>query len=339
MDKLELLSRVELFAELTPGDLRVLADHARFYDFARGAAIYRAGSAKRELFVVDRGEVRVFRDTDDGRRIDLARIMPFESFGEDDVLSEAPRNASAVAERDSRILIFPCRGTSIEEQIAEHPRVFARVFLRILSVVAGRIRSTSRTADQDTTWAAEVRKRAHRDPLTGLSARSSIDDELERLLSKAPGETAFVIIKPDNLQSACEAFGRDAADRVLRILADRLRSVLCDGDVAARLRGDELAVVIPATARDRIAERADELRRAMRQADLSPVVGGEGARLTVSVGVSVYPLHASHPSALVASAIGALSAAREAGGDRVVVASAVADCAWEGRGGGEPGRS
>ena len=320
MEKLELLSCVEAFASLRPSDLGLLAEHASIYDVPRGATIYGTGTADRELFVVDCGEVRVFSRAEDGREIDLARFVSGESFGERDFLSEKPRTESATAECRSRVLVFPARSTTVDAIMMDHPRLFARVLRQFLVVVAGWIRSKDGLAGAQTSWARDLRRRAHRDGPTGLLSRTYLADELGGLLSRACETTGLLIIKPDDFRLFNDSFGPGTGDRALRILADHLRSVLREDDVAARFRAHELAVVMPGQAVDRILARADELRRRMKEVDLSTVTGDAGVPPGFGVGVSIYPVHAFDPEALLGGAHRAAVAACEAGGDRVLTA-------------------
>jgi CRP-like cAMP-binding protein len=158
MDKLELLSSVDLFSRLTQSDLEVLAEHASVHELAAGEHLCRAGTSERELFVIERGEIRIVRKTDDGGEIDAARFADGESLGERDFLSEAPRAWEGVAARESRVLVFPARGTSLDELMAEYPKLFARLLHQFLVVIAGRIRSVDRLAAESSTWVRELRE-------------------------------------------------------------------------------------------------------------------------------------------------------------------------------------
>jgi diguanylate cyclase len=318
MEKLDLLTSVDLFSQLSQSDLSVLADHASFYDFGPGEYIFRNGTAERELFVIGRGEVRIVKRSEDGREIDLARFVAGESFGEQDFLSENPRAASAVSEGPARVLIFPTRGTSLESLMMDHPQLFARLLHQFLVIVAGRIRSTNRLVSENSSWVQELRQQVFGDKLTGLYSRSYLDDELAGLLSRNRGEAGIVIVKPDNFKIINDSFGHEVGDQVLRILANHLKSMLGDAGIAIRFRGNEFAVVLPSAAGAAIVERAEAIRREMAQADLSPVVGDAEVPLTFSVGVTVYPKHGSEGEKLVARAHELVFQARDAGGDQTL---------------------
>ena len=302
MEKLELLSSVELLSQLSQSDLAVLAEHASFEEFGAGDYLYRAGTSDRELFVIDRGDVRIVRHGDDGREIDLARFVAGESFGEQDFLSEAERSASAVSETESRVLVFPRRGMSLDALMMEHPTLFARVLHQFLVIVAGRIRSMNRLVSENSGWVQELRRQVYADKLTGLLSRSYLDDEVPGILAKGRGEAALLLIKPDNFKLINDTFGHEVGDQVLRILADHLRALVESTEIAIRYRGNEFIVLVPGIptnrGEERGSDRANQLREAMKLADLTPVTGETRVPLTFSVGVSVYPDHGTEVGVL-----------------------------------------
>ncbi|HKJ86801.1 MAG TPA: GGDEF domain-containing protein [Spirochaetia bacterium] len=320
MEKLELLSSVDLFSQLSTADLRLLADHASFYDFAPGDVVYAAGTADRELFVIDNGDVRIARTGDEGREIDLARFVSGESFGEQDFLSDSPRTASAICERDSRVLVFPTRGTSLDALMMQYPTLFARVLHQFLVIVAGRIRSTNKLVSENSSWVQELRKQVFGDKLTGLYSKSFLDDEVDALLSRSRGGAGIFMIKPDNFKLINDSFGHEVGDQVLRILANHLKSLLDEQDIAVRYRNNEFVAVILSSGPEDVIAKAESIRVGMTGADLSPVIGDERVPLTFSVGVALYPEHGRKSVTLSACALELVYAARDAGGDRVITA-------------------
>jgi diguanylate cyclase (GGDEF)-like protein/PAS domain S-box-containing protein len=89
---------------------------------------------------------------------------------------------------------------------------------------------------------------ARHDPLTGLSNRAVLQDQLDALISShAGGPGALMILDIDNFKAINDTLGHDAGDRMLTTFAERL---LATGDVVqlvARLGGDEFAILVAAT--------------------------------------------------------------------------------------------
>jgi diguanylate cyclase (GGDEF)-like protein len=261
--------------------------------------------------------VRIVKEGEERKPIDLARFVAGESFGEQDFMSDSPRTASAVSDGDSRLLIFPARGSALDAVMAEHPTIFARVLHQLLAIVADRIRSTNRLVSENSSWVRELRQQVFGDKLTGLYSKSYLDDEFAGMLSRWRGETGLLMIKPDNFKLINDTYGHEVGDQALRILANRLKSLLRDGDIAIRYRGNENAVILPQTSEEQALAEAERIREEMKLANLSPITGGEQVPLTFSVGVAIYPTHGADNVTLASCAHDAVFAARDAGGDQV----------------------
>ncbi len=316
MKQLDLLKTVELFQQLSADELLMLAEHADFVEFADGDEVFATNSTDRELFVIESGEVRIVKKGGDGHEIDLARFVAGESFGEQDFMSDSPRTASAVSDGVSRLLVFPTRGSNVDEVMLEHPAIFARVLHQLLAIVAGRIRSTNMLVSENTSWVRELRQQVFGDKLTGLYSKDFLDDEFAGLLGRWQGQTGFLMIKPDNFKLINDTYGHEVGDQALRILANQLKVLLRDEDIAVRYRGNENAAILPETDSDEVVAQAERIRDGMKQANLSPITGGVDVPLTFSIGVAIYPDDGSDNVALASRAHELVFQARDAGGDR-----------------------
>jgi len=108
-------------------------------------------------------------------------------------------------------------------------------------------------------------------------------------------------------------------DRVLREVADAIRSRCRTVDHPARYGGEELAVALPRTDAAGALRMAEDLRRAVEDLRIE-MAGGEQLRITVSAGVATAPESGTTPSELVAAADRALYAAKAAGKNCAVAA-------------------
>lgn len=169
---------------------------------------------------------------------------------------------------------------------------------------------------------AEVERLARTDPLTGLANRrhfmEALDLEVER--SERYGRPLSVVaLDMDHFKSVNDTHGHGAGDTVLQEAARALRSVCRDVDLAARLGGEELALLLPETdaagART-VAERVRE--RIAAAAHRSPTA--RPFRVTASLGVATAKQGASGES-LLQAADQALYRAKDLGRNRVVLAS------------------
>ncbi|HUV08964.1 MAG TPA: cyclic nucleotide-binding domain-containing protein, partial [Spirochaetia bacterium] len=112
-EKITLLRNVGLFSTLQDHELEVVAKYSEYHSYKKGAIIFKEGTSNEELFIIKKGEV-VIKKGQEGTVTDLARFIEGECFGELDLLDDTPRNASAVAEQDSVLLIFPVKKTPFQ---------------------------------------------------------------------------------------------------------------------------------------------------------------------------------------------------------------------------------
>lgn len=170
--------------------------------------------------------------------------------------------------------------------------------------------------------------RARHDPLTGLSNRRGLVNAVEgRIQAAQPGDgaVALLFLDLDGFKIVNDTHGHAAGDQLLRMAADRLKRVLRDSDVAARIGGDEFVVVA-----ERLdADRALELGEALIGAIASSYDFGNGttAEIGVSVGIAMAPEHGTEFSDLMAVADAALYEAKSAGKSRCCMASVLTNVA------------
>lgn len=168
---------------------------------------------------------------------------------------------------------------------AEHPLrlQLGLVSLTLASLMLGAVAS-QRHAD-----AVHAAGAALRDPLTGLFTRAVLVDRLTAAVQRrrrGPGPLAAVLACDlDSFRSVNDGLGRDAGDRLLVAVADRIQRTCGPGMVTARLGGDEIAVLIEHPAGvDEAQEVAGRLVAALHRAFTDD---GRDIHLTASVGVAV----------------------------------------------------
>ena len=153
------------------------------------------------------------------------------------------------------------------------------------------------------------------DQLTGLPNRRALD----RAMHDQPDKSGSLLcVDLDHFKKLNDGFGHAAGDAALRHVAKIFRQALRDGDVPARIGGEEFALWLPETGQGVALEVAERVCGAVHRSWLN--WAGAEVRLTCSVGVASIPETVAHIDNLLAAADMALYSAKEAGRDRVEVA-------------------
>jgi diguanylate cyclase (GGDEF)-like protein len=164
---------------------------------------------------------------------------------------------------------------------------------------------------------------ALRDGLTGLYNRRAFNELLTQALAREDrqgGRFALLLLDIDHFKKLNDTFGHPAGDAALKNTARVLEGHLRRGDQAARFGGEEFAVILPGADRAGALHLAERVRDAVQKDQI--VFEGARISVTVSLGAALWPEHARAADALLAAADRALYAAKEAGRNRVVPASA-----------------
>jgi diguanylate cyclase (GGDEF)-like protein len=181
------------------------------------------------------------------------------------------------------------------------------------SVLDARLESrTAVLADSLATANLELTHLLMHDSLTQLPNRILLQDRLEQALRAAPreGPCAVLFMDVDRLKEINEAFGHKVGDRVLAVLAQRMRAALPAQATLARIGGDEFVLLAP------IAEPADAValaERAMASIAEPIVVAALELRVSVSIGIALYPDDGGDPDVLLAHAATAMDHAKHLG--------------------------
>jgi diguanylate cyclase (GGDEF)-like protein/PAS domain S-box-containing protein len=167
-----------------------------------------------------------------------------------------------------------------------------------------------------------LREMALRDALTGLYNRRYLEDAFSRELHRGERNgkpVSIVMIDIDHFKRFNDQHGHDAGDFVLSAVARAISNNIRPSDIACRYGGEELAIVLPETTLECARDRAEEMRRAIRETNLTHL-GQTLPGPTASFGVAVYPEHGTKPADLLKAADQALYRAKHEGRDRVCVA-------------------
>jgi diguanylate cyclase (GGDEF)-like protein/PAS domain S-box-containing protein len=144
---------------------------------------------------------------------------------------------------------------------------------------------------------------AHHDSLTDLANRVLLNERLERALGSRIHREQMVAVHHldlDQFKAVNDTFGHPAGDKLLKIVADRLRGIVRETDTIARMGGDEFVIV-----QAPIADPADATSLAQRIIGLisEPFdIDGHQAVIGASIGIAVGPGDGLRPDKLLRNA-------------------------------------
>ncbi|MGQ0721214.1 MAG: sensor domain-containing diguanylate cyclase [Candidatus Eiseniibacteriota bacterium] len=132
-----------------------------------------------------------------------------------------------------------------------------------------------------------LKRQAQLDPLTGLTNRAGFESLLAELVAKRrrrtmPDRLGLLLLDVDHFKKVNDTYGHPAGDEVLAMIARVVEGVSRDSDCAARIGGEELAVLMPRTSFEGLASLSERIRSAVERARVS--VAGTEISVTVSLG-------------------------------------------------------
>jgi CRP/FNR family transcriptional regulator len=134
MDAFAILSRVPLFADLSEHELRALADRSVSRHVLAGDPIFGEGDPCQGFFIVESGEVKIYKTAASGREQVLTIERPGDTVAELPVFDGGPYPASAIAMTDTTLLFVSKR--DFRGLVLENPEVG----LKVLKTVGARLR-------------------------------------------------------------------------------------------------------------------------------------------------------------------------------------------------------
>lgn len=165
--------------------------------------------------------------------------------------------------------------------------------------------------DELATWQRHVKSEhdtlayhANHDSLTGLCNRKVFENELEQAMQEAMSSNhavAVMFMDGDHFKVVNDTYGHGAGDEVLKIMARRISGQFRECDIVARLGGDEFAALIKnINHAEDVKYIAEKIVHQMQ----SPIVlpNGEIIMCSMTIGMALYPDHASSAQELLSAA-------------------------------------
>ncbi|MEM5581536.1 PAS-domain containing protein [Roseibium sp. AS2] len=129
---------------------------------------------------------------------------------------------------------------------------------------------------------------AHHDTLTGLANRTLFNATLEDTLRKVAAlqcEGDLMLLDLDNFKPVNDAYGHDAGDEMLKLVAQRLRDCVRSSDLVARLGGDEFAIILSRSGSG-VSFTSEIADRIVQNLQMPFELSGKQVTIGVSVGIA-----------------------------------------------------
>ena len=185
-------------------------------------------------------------------------------------------------------------------------------------VLVGRLRDLNERIQAQ---AKLLEHRASHDDLTGLPNRALFTERLDLALKdlrsgRSGDAVAVLFLDLDGFKKVNDTFGHDIGDQLLVEVSRRLTSGLRPEDMAARLSGDEFAILLKVPDLETAVRTADRIVEDLREPF---AVRGSKARVTASVGVAFSSSGEDRGGDLLRDADRAMYACKDSGRDRYQV--------------------
>lgn len=169
---------------------------------------------------------------------------------------------------------------------------------------------------------------ANEDGLTGVYNHRFFYDALGEIMKacgKANMPVSMIFMDIDYFKSYNDVNGHQKGDEVLRIIGSMLKSSVRKEDIVARYGGEEFAMILPNTSEKDATKLAEEIRSKIEKTYFQGEENQPDGKLTVSIGVSIYPDKAKNDIELVKSADDALYRAKFFDKNRVEIYTSILD--------------
>jgi len=199
-----------------------------------------------------------------------------------------------------------------ENSLSAQEASVIRAILAVMVMVVGSSKVLSRTL-------LELEYYAVHDPLTGLHNRRQFNDILNYEIGRSERhqhEFSLLMLDLDDFKDINDSYGHPTGDTALCSIANVLLEHTRNGDLCARIGGDEFAIILTETGPKGARVVAEKIGKALRELAITAAQGNR-FHLTVSIGVSSYPVDGLTIDTLLEGVDAAMYKAKDMGKDSV----------------------
>ena len=157
-----------------------------------------------------------------------------------------------------------------------HAELYTEKDIKLLEFVSSQVA----TAIERKSSEERIKHLSFHDSLTGLYNRAYFEEELERYNFPRYYPLSIIILDVNGLKVINDTFGHHEGDKLLQHSSQILISVSRQGDILARIGGDEFAILLPSTTSKQAHEFCERVKQACQQDKIKPIY----LKLNISLG-------------------------------------------------------
>jgi len=148
-----------------------------------------------------------------------------------------------------------------------NPNLYSEKDTKLLEFVSSQVASAIERKSTE----EKIKHLSFHDSLTGLYNRAYFEEELERYNFPRYYPLSIVMLDVNGLKVINDTFGHSEGDRLLQHLSQVLTSVSRQGDILARIGGDEFAILLPSTTSEEAHNFCERIKKACQQDKIKPI--------------------------------------------------------------------
>ncbi len=148
-----------------------------------------------------------------------------------------------------------------------NPNLYSKDDIKILEFVSSQVA----TAIERKSSEEKIKYLSFHDALTGLYNRAYFEEELERYNFPRYYPLSVVMLDVNGLKVINDTFGHQEGDKLLQHLSQTLTSVSRQGDILARIGGDEFTILLPSATSEQAHNFCERIKKACQQDKIEPI--------------------------------------------------------------------
>ena len=325
MMKKEWLLKTEIFSNLDDKALDIICENSDFITYNPGDEIFLSGDKSGVLYIVVSGSVHIIKKYIYEGTSTIAEFISGDIIGELEFFTDSDFSDTGVAAGETTLLKIPGSGKSFRDVLEHYPEIATVILYKFLRVISHRIRNSNSLVKENSALIQELKRQVYGDKLTGLYNKTYLEETLPQFMKDRSEPVGLILMKPDNFKYINDTFGHEAGDDALKIMAVALNHFMKEKGIVIRYMGNELGVILPGYNRDRSYHEAELILTMMNRLDISEAINSADVKLSMSIGIAVFPHHADISDELIFKAHELPLIGRAKGGNVILFPEDAAD--------------